>query len=323
MLGAALGDSLGAVLEFDHEITKEKVEHALTLPGGGCWKVGPAQFTDDTELQMSLSDSLIDKPGNITYEQKLNSVAANYIRWIQSHPFDCGGTTARAFSIDPKATNLATRMANNSARCNAVSQANGQLMRVTPIAVWGHKLSEAELVNVARNDALLSHPHQVTQDCAASYCIAIVHLIHHPADAIGAFAKANTWALKHACSEVKQWLAESRGDSAKLDCAWRNIGWVKWGFILAFYHLRLHSDFTDAMRHTLSLGGDCDTNAAIVGGIMGAFWGADRLPKSMLNKLLTYDYDKHGGKKRPNWLSPSHIPEIAQTLFEQAPQKLS
>lgn len=267
MLGAALGDALGAVLEFDRAITKEKVENALTLPGGGCWDVGPAQITDDTELQISLGWALVDKPN--TYEQKLNSVAANYIKWIRSAPFDCGGTTARAFTIDPNAPNLATRMSANSARCNAVSQANGEIMRITPLAVWGHNLSEIELVTIARNDALLSHPHQVTQDCAAAYCIAIVHLIHHPADAEGAFVRANSWALENACLEVKQWLAESRDDCSQLDCSWRNIGWVKWGFTLAFYHLRLRTDFTEAMRHTLSLGGDTDTNAAIVGGIMG------------------------------------------------------
>lgn len=28
------------------------MEKALTLPGGGCFAVGPGQFTDDTELAL-------------------------------------------------------------------------------------------------------------------------------------------------------------------------------------------------------------------------------------------------------------------------------
>jgi ADP-ribosylglycohydrolase len=31
------------------------------------------------------------------------------------------------------------------------------------------------------------------------------------------------------------------------------------------------------MREILTAGGDTDTNAAIVGGVMGAFWGLDNI----------------------------------------------
>ena len=76
-------------------------------------------------------------PNNNTYVQKLSTVAHNCIAWIRSAPFDCGGTTARAFSIDPKAPELAVRMEASSESCNETSEANGDLMRITPIAVSG------------------------------------------------------------------------------------------------------------------------------------------------------------------------------------------
>ena len=322
MLGAALGDSLGCPLEFDHDITSEKVEHALTLPGGGHWKVGRAQGSDDSELLISLAMSLCDAPNNRKYEQKLFTTARNYITWIRSCPFDCGGTTARAFSIDPKASDLVARMMANSARCNAVSQANGQAMRTTPLAVYGHKLCEDDLAMIARNDALLSHPNKTTQDCGAAYCIAIAHLINFPQDGKGAIAKATSWASRNACQDVKDWLADAREDCSQMDCSWRNIGWVKWGFTLAFYHLRLETAYTQAMRHTLSLKGDCDTNACIVGGLLGAYWGVSRLPKEMVKKLLTYTYEKHGGRQRPDWLSARYIPKLAKHLHEISPDQL-
>lgn len=41
-MGAYVGDAAGAVLEFcKDKITIEKVEHALKMPGGGVFRVGP------------------------------------------------------------------------------------------------------------------------------------------------------------------------------------------------------------------------------------------------------------------------------------------
>ena len=46
---------------------------------------------------------------------------------------------------------------------NMNSKANGALMRITPLAVWGHQLSEEQLVQAAREDAQLTHPNQTCQ----------------------------------------------------------------------------------------------------------------------------------------------------------------
>jgi ADP-ribosylglycohydrolase len=37
------------------------------------------------------------------------------------------------------------------------------------------------------------------------------------------------------------------------------------------------------------LGGDSDTNAAIVGGLIGALVGVHRIPQLMLDKIMTFD----------------------------------
>lgn len=284
--------------------------------------MGPGQVSEDTEVAITLAWGLTDGQKNTTYKQKWNTVPHNYVCWIRSAPFDCGGTTARAFSIDPAAPDVVKRMAAHSARCNEVSKSNGQMMRTIPIAVYGHKVPLDELVFIARNDARLSHPNQTTQECAAAYCIAISHLINNPEDVSGAIRTATSWASREACREVTEWLHEANQDCAQLDCCTYNIGFVKWVFILAFYHLRLKTDFIEGMRHTLSRKGDCDTNAAIVGGLLGAYWGVSRLPKFMLNKLLSYDYEKHGGRQRPDWLSPRYLPMLAQELFSIAPNAL-
>lgn len=61
MLGALAGEAAGAVLEFyGGKITSDVVDAAMTLPGGGCFRVGPGQITDDGELAMCLAHALCE-----------------------------------------------------------------------------------------------------------------------------------------------------------------------------------------------------------------------------------------------------------------------
>lgn len=55
------------------------------------------------------------------------------------------------------------------------------------------------------------------------------------------------------------------------------------------------------MRKTIQLGGDTDTNAAIVGGMIGALVGFKNLPEFMVNKVLDFDCEKDD--VRPAFLS--------------------
>ncbi len=63
-------------------------------------------------------------------------------------------------------------------------------MRITPLAVWGCRLTDQQLAAAAASDCVLSHPHVVAQHCNAAFVIAVKHLINHPGDADGAIAAA-------------------------------------------------------------------------------------------------------------------------------------
>ena len=67
---------------------------------------------------------------------------------------------------------------------------------------------------------------------------------------------------------------------------------IKHAMILSFYFLlRLDNGCTYemALRETIQLGGDTDTNATIVGGIVGAAVGFDNIPLAMRSKVLEFD----------------------------------
>jgi ADP-ribosyl-[dinitrogen reductase] hydrolase len=59
-LGLAIGDGVGATLEFQQRDTYEPLNDMI---GAGCWKLKPVQWTDDTAMSLALADSLHEKNG--------------------------------------------------------------------------------------------------------------------------------------------------------------------------------------------------------------------------------------------------------------------
>jgi len=78
-------------------------------------------------------------------------------------------------------------------------------------------------------------------------------------------------------------------------------------------HLKLQSSFEAALKDTLSIGGDTDTNAAIVCGMMGALHGAAGIPEALKTPVLANDERTAG---RPAFLVPSQVPDLADRLYE-------
>jgi ADP-ribosyl-[dinitrogen reductase] hydrolase len=83
--------------------------------------------------------------------------------------------------------------------------------------------------------------------------------------------------------------------------------------MLAFHFLRRATPYEEAIKATLMKGGDTDTNAAIVGGMMGALHGASAIPERMKQPVLTY----REGQPRPGALHARHIPGLAVQLWEK------
>ena len=90
-----------------------------------------------------------------------------------------------------------------------------------------------------------------------------------------------------------------------------DMGAAKHGFLLSMYCLMRTPVKADdevyewAMRQTTCLGGDSDTNCAIVGGIVGAYAGVDMIHESMLKKVLECRLSRAGTHKsqyRPNFV---------------------
>mmetsp|Transcript_4594 Transcript_4594/g.6934 ORF Transcript_4594/g.6934 Transcript_4594/m.6934 type:complete len:335 (+) Transcript_4594:32-1036(+) len=314
IVGAWVGDALGAYLEFRHGITQADVEKALSLPGGGMHKVGPGQVTDDGELTCALIHGLLKGKG--TYN--LNRIAAEYGKWIASRPFDLGNTIRKSL---PRASNLSQHQAEMVRRAarTSQSQSNGGLMRASPLAVFLRHLSPQEVIQAVREEAVLTHTDSTIVSACCFYVLLIVNLINAH-DPRSSYLQAKE-AISSFCNpEFFEWLEMIEAESCNLPVN-RNSGWGKIALVYSVRFLLEGKSFEEAMRSILIEGGDTDTNACILGALIGAARGLSGIPAEYTEKVLTWE-PKKGGIKRPSCLRPSVCFSLIEELIGIAPESL-
>eukprot|EP00920_Eleutheroschizon_duboscqi_P035557 GHVT01085859.1.p1 GENE.GHVT01085859.1~~GHVT01085859.1.p1 ORF type:complete len:374 (+),score=29.61 GHVT01085859.1:2790-3911(+) len=188
---------------------------------------------------------------------------------------------------------------------NFRKESNGALMRSIPLAVWGYDLTSDQLFELVKQAAKVSHSPHVVHMAEAYYVIVAANLIK-TGDVNVALQEATDWwkklqtkmkdrSEKAAYEKMRQWLMEaanlykqnymlSREYSAN---NFRKMGWVRWSFTLAIGHLHGRSKLENAVENAIVQGGDTNTNAAIVGGLLGAAQGLSAIPTSALNIVLS------------------------------------
>jgi ADP-ribosyl-[dinitrogen reductase] hydrolase len=302
VLGACIGDAAGSVLEFIRRMpTEADVDWALTFPGDPARRLISGQLTDDGELTLALYAALSEKPPT---EESFDVLAIlrRYVAWWNSSPIDCGSACYGAFHVAARYLDGHLKTFDDYlydvGKLNHGSQANGALMRATGLAAWASHsldpgLAAEEIALMACADAQLSHPHLVCQDCNAVYVFACVQLLRgtSPQDC---WTAVKAYAANHVQSKaVRRWLTES-SDITDLD-ATRAVGHVRWGFTMSMYFLQNpHIGFEEALRIVLRKGGDTDTNAAIVCGLVGCY---QEIPARLRDPVLACR-----PAARPEWL---------------------
>ncbi|MBI2945300.1 MAG: ADP-ribosylglycohydrolase family protein [Candidatus Wallbacteria bacterium] len=316
LMGQVAGDALGSLVEF-----RSAEEIARSHPGGvremavsPVWSTLPGQPTDDSELAILLARSLVVRG---TYDA--DAAAAAYAYWYSTGPYDMGQTTRQALSAaaaDPKAPARAARHAASRG-----SQANGSLMRCSPLGILGWRASPAQVVHWARTDSELTHPHPLCQEACATFVLAIGDAIAHGGPAERVYGVALAWCEKESRDLGLAKLMREAAGAPPSDPSHR-MGWVRIAFQNAFYQLLHAPDAGEAIRRTVSLGGDTDTNAAIAGALSGAVHGISSLPASWSQAVLSCRPEAglpDVRRPRPQRLWATDLLELASALAEAGP----
>jgi ADP-ribosyl-[dinitrogen reductase] hydrolase len=281
LFGQAVGDALGTTVEFQSPESIASRDNTDNWPneivGKGPFKVIAGQITDDTELALSLARSVVAQRG-----YNLDAVASAYIGWRRSEPWDCGSATHQAFGArDLPGNNLAAFVSN---RANATTQANGSLMRISPLGIFGHHMNRLELARLAASDSQLSHPHPLCQAAVAVYATTIADAVANGISGPELCERALTFAH----SDSLMFPAIEMLEAAKISPPYfddEKQGWVKIAFEMAFYHLNKATDFKSALIAVVKSGGDTDTTGCITGALLGSVFGEEGIPVNWRNTV--------------------------------------
>ena len=285
LLGQFAGDALGSLVEFSgpEEISRRYPSGPSDLEDGGCWNTIAGQPTDDSELALALARSIL-KSGGYNHEQ----AAAGYASWKASGPFDCGGTTATALSAAVLALKSGREPAAQAAMraANSSSQANGALMRISPLAIFGHAMDPAVLMEMARQDAKLTHPNVVCQDANAIFAATVAHAIQSGSKPDETYGYALTLLSKGDISAAVMESLRAAAVSPPVEFTTSKSGWVLVAFQNAFFRLLHAASLEKGIVDTVRCGGDTDTNAAIAGALLGAVHGCHTIPQRWIGRIL-------------------------------------
>ncbi len=313
--GQLTGDALGSLVEFQspEEIARAYPDGVRELHDGGTFNTLAGQPTDDSEMALALSWSLVDE-GDFLDE----SAARHYVRWFETHPFDIGNTVSTATRAGQRALHADEAVAP-AMRAGAMqsSQANGAMMRVSPIAIFGARRDDAWVIKAAMEDAALTHPHPAVRQANAVYAVTLARAIRGETDPQVLFQRAQDLAAQIDAHPVVRGAlrdAEERAPRDFLD----KMGWVRIAMQNAFHLLLRATSFEEALVETVGRGGDTDTNAAIVGALLGAVHGVHAIPSQWRECVdaCEPEEDEEGvHRPRPSWLWPTGAEGLAISLL--------
>jgi ADP-ribosylglycohydrolase len=266
LLGQLAGDALGSLVEFKSasEIARRYPKGVRDMVDGGTWNTIAGQPTDDSEMALGLARVLVAK-------RRVDPLAARdaYRAWLDSHPFDCGATVSAGLRGRP----------------NHDSQANGALMRISPLGIFGATHPLESVAQWAREDAALTHPHPICQQANALYAVAIARAIKDGATPASLYREIVAWAKESSVDPALAQVIAQAADHPPRDFVSQQ-GWVLIAFQNTLWQL-LHAPNTEeAIVDTIMRGGDTDTNAAICGALLGAVHGRESIPQRWIDCLL-------------------------------------
>lgn len=288
MLGVAIGDALG--------LPRENLCRRLGLKMFGR---GPLRYrlvrnrglcSDDTHLMLLTAQALLKsrsdgKAFRRTFQKRLSW-------YLLSFPVGAGRATLLAAARCWLAR-LGLPTGVNSAGNGAATRA---LISALAIHGTGHRLSRwvAESTKLTHTHPLASDGCQVLA-ALADHAATCKPAEFDPAAALEIAILASSLPEIRGKLAVLQGFIQQRRSPSRVA---RHFGWDRQvsGFIVpttimaTYCWLRNPSDFRRAVTSAVLLGGDTDSVAAIVGGLVGAHVGAKRLPPELVNGLGGYPH---------------------------------
>jgi ADP-ribosyl-[dinitrogen reductase] hydrolase len=258
-LGFAIGDALGATVEFmtKGEIAAQYGVHRSII-GGGWLRLAPGRVTDDTEMTLLLGRSLVRRR-----ELDSRDICDAFAAWLKAGPIDVGNTCRRGIRrYITQGTVEGTFFEGDAG--------NGAAMRILPVALATvGQPDKAAAWSLAQGHITHHHP---LSDAASLALVRMLHALLSAGDKRNAREIADALVESHRAFRFEPYQGQSSGyivDTMQT--------------VLHFYFGT--NSFADCVIQTVNQGGDTDTTGALVAMLAGATYGMAAIPATWLEKL--------------------------------------
>jgi ADP-ribosyl-[dinitrogen reductase] hydrolase len=282
ILGTAVGDSIGLPYEG---LSKRRARRLFGPPDRHRLFFGLGMVSDDTEQTCLVAQSLIECWGDV--EQFQRRLMVRLRCWLLTAPAGVGFATLRAI--------VKSLVGFPPSRCGVFSAGNGAAMRS---AILGAAIDDhARLLKIVESSCEITHTdpkalfgalavalaaNLATREAPiepSEYSTALRHFL--PQSSADEFLSL----IEHAVQSAE------RGESTDIFALEAGMGRGISGYVYQTVPVAIHAwlnnqeNFRDAVAAVVRCGGDTDTTAAIVGGIVGCHVGRGGIPQEWLKNL--------------------------------------
>ena len=259
MLGAIIGDVVGSTYEVEEvKALKEKGKRSYEDRIKILDKSIPlfkedSSYTDDTILTCAILDAI--KNGNCDYEKYLREYGLNEVNiGLDKYGRSRFGKGFVSWLNDSKQGN---------------SYGNGSAMRISPI---GYLFNDLETVKKESYKATIPSHNNIDAIIAAEAVATSIYLLRNKSkEEVIKYIKDNYYDLDFDLEELQRNYKFSSEASKSVP--------------QALYVFSISNDFEDAIRKAISIGGDSDTIACIVGSLAEACYG---IPENIKEEAKGY-----------------------------------
>jgi len=283
LLGLAIGDALGAPVEFEPPGSFEPV---VGYREGGPHGLGPGEWTDDTSMALALADSIAEEGWD------LNDQCQRYLAWwrtgaysVNGRVFDIGNTTVAALQRFQESGDAWT-----SGDASEFASGNGSIMRLAPVPLAYVRMFPDRLGDLITRAVESSRPTHASPQClSACACLAVcvAALIKGLAREVVLDPDWSVWRelteLQPLHLEVREVMQGSFRRNAPPQI--QGSGYVVKSLEAALWAFAGAESFRDAVLRAVNLGDDADTTGAVCGQLAGAYWGESGIPEELRSGL--------------------------------------
>ena len=302
MIGHAVGDALGVPVEFCGR--KELLKNPVTdMRGYGSYPVPAGAWSDDTSRSVAALDSLAN--GEILYDE----IMRNFVKWAK---FDDYTPTGMMFDIGFTCKTAIRRYFEEDG-CSALAcglpyenaNGNGSLMRIHPFVLMAYFREDLRSLadTIFENASRLTHAHERSVLACKIYGRLLFSLIENPSRGSVFKALAEAKAIYADSCEYIAYRRLFLSDFAALaEREIRSGGYVVDTLEAAIWCLLTTDSYEKCVLKAVNLGEDTDTVAAVAGGLAGALYGYEAIPKKWRDTLIKREYiEEMCDRAAKNW----------------------